>query len=513
MQNNYYFLKKLTASLIPKLTGMEVVECYTQNKDELIIALVQPDDEKEFYIRALLRPNFSCLSFPHKLHRAKKNSVDLFDQLPGKRVIKIHQFLNERAFVLFFEENVQLLFKMHGNRSNVIFLENEKPKLLFNNRLPKDMEITLSLMDRPIDQSYGAFKNAEGDYKKLFPTFGKGVKKYLKHNAYDQLGLEQKWNLIEHVIALMEEDTFYILEDDRPQFSLIPLEFAYDQFSDPIVAVSTFYVRWLAHDQFYSRYNDVFKQLTNAIEKDIAYLDKSNKKLEEREKFNYRQLADILMANLHNVQKGEKKVTLENFYQNNEPIEISLNKLLSPQKNAERYYTKAKNQHKELEILMNNILKREKSLEEKRKILKEIRDIRTLKELNAIVPVAISNKLSRENLPYHHFEIDGFDILVGKSAKHNDILIQQHTHKNDLWLHARDVSGSHVIIKSGGTNVPLTTIEKVARIAAFNSKGKNDSLCPVIYTPRKYIRKRKGDPPGAVVVDREEVIMVEPGLP
>jgi predicted ribosome quality control (RQC) complex YloA/Tae2 family protein len=125
----------------------------------------------------------------------------------------------------------------------------------------------------------------------------------------------------------------------------------------------------------------------------------------------------------------------------------------------------------------------------------------------------IGNKLHDKPLPYHEFEFQGFKIWVGKNAISNDQLTLKYSHKEDLWLHARDVAGSHVIIKyQSGKPFPKTVIERAAQLAAYNSKRKTDTLCPVAYTPRKYVRKRKGDPAGAVIVEREEVIMVEPKL-
>ena len=117
-------------------------------------------------------------------------------------------------------------------------------------------------------------------------------------------------------------------------------------------------------------------------------------------------------------------------------------------------------------------------------------------------------------LPYHQFEFRNFRILVGKNAVANDMLTLKFSHKEDLWLHAKDVSGSHVLIKhQSGKNFPRDVIEYAASLAAYNSKRKTESLCPVIVTPKKFVRKRKGDPPGAVVVEREEVVMVEPLKP
>lgn len=116
-----------------------------------------------------------------------------------------------------------------------------------------------------------------------------------------------------------------------------------------------------------------------------------------------------------------------------------------------------------------------------------------------------------KQLPFRMYKREGFEILVGKNARNNDELSFHFAAKNDLWLHAKDVTGSHVVIRHrAGKDLPPMVLEYAAQLAAFFSKRKQDTLVPVIYTPRKYIRKRKGDPPGLVAVDREQVIMVEP---
>lgn len=102
---------------------------------------------------------------------------------------------------------------------------------------------------------------------------------------------------------------------------------------------------------------------------------------------------------------------------------------------------------------------------------------------------------------------------MGRNAEANDELTLKRAYKEDLWLHAKDVAGSHVLIKyQAGKPFPKDVIERAAQLAAYNSKRKTDSLCPVVVTQKKYVRKRKGDPAGAVVVEREQVILVEPKL-
>lgn len=105
-------------------------------------------------------------------------------------------------------------------------------------------------------------------------------------------------------------------------------------------------------------------------------------------------------------------------------------------------------------------------------------------------------------------------VLVGKSAANNDELTMKFAKPNDIWLHARGTSGSHVVLKMHTNDKPPKYIlEQAAQIAAYYSGARNAKHVPVIYTYKKYVRKPKGANPGSVVVTKEDVIIVEPKLP
>ena len=128
-------------------------------------------------------------------------------------------------------------------------------------------------------------------------------------------------------------------------------------------------------------------------------------------------------------------------------------------------------------------------------------------------PLQVSKKQEMV-FPFKRFVVQDFEIWVGKNAANNDILTQKYSHKNDLWLHAKGVTGSHTIIKhKAGKLIPSQVLTIAAQIAAYYSKHKGNTLAPVCYTLKKFVRKPKGFEPGQVVMDREEVIMVEPKLP
>ena len=183
MHNNYYFLRQLTSRLQTILAGTVASECFSQSKDELIIRFETHGDP--FFIKAGLSGSFSCLSFPQKFNRARKNSVDLFPELIGRRVLGLRQFENERSFSINFSDQIGLLFKMHGNRSNVISLETNSVLGIFRNNIPEDANISPDNLDRKIDWSFEYFSRNHEQAQKVYFTFGKDVWGYLRGKGYD----------------------------------------------------------------------------------------------------------------------------------------------------------------------------------------------------------------------------------------------------------------------------------------------------------------------------------------
>jgi predicted ribosome quality control (RQC) complex YloA/Tae2 family protein len=495
--------------------GTVISECFSQEKDELIVRF--ETHGKPFYIKASLASALSALSFPNDFQRARKNSIDLFPGLIGHRVTAIRQFDNERSFALILDEGKSLLFKMHGNRSNLILFEGEHPVALFKNNIPTDSALLFSNLDRNIDWSFDAFSR-ETDHLKLYFTFGKLVWKFLDLGGYSNGTSEDKYERIQSVRKMLEEPAYYfITQNSRLHLSLVPIEPILSTGNDTMNAANEFYYK-LTHDLATTQQKSKLVSLLNTkLQSSERYYQKNFDKLAEIERdTNYKTWADLLMANLHIITPGTDVVQLPDFYNPGEIVTIKLKKELNAQKNAAVFYKKAKNQHIEIERLQESLVMKEKEIQ---KIKEELAALNTIDDLKAIRRKADQLGMTKENdhqvqsLPYHEFIVNGFRIWVGRTAKQNDELTLKLAYKEDLWLHAKDVAGSHVIIKhQSGKNFPKDVIERAAELAAYNSKRKNETLCPVVFTPKKYVRKRKGDPAGAVVVEREQVIMVEPKL-
>ena len=513
MHNNYYFLRQLSSQLNEKIVGYSVVSCFSQNKDELIIELNNSRDS--FFIKTNLAPGFCCISFPENFHRARKNSVDLFKDIILRKVIVVIQFENERSFLLELEDGYSLVFKMHNNFANVLCLKNEVVKEIFRNHLTTDFEIMPEKMHRSIDFSKESFLKNSSSLSSVYFTFGKLVWGYLEERNFGQVEKDNQWSLFEQTLRLLKNPRYYLIDrKGKLVFSLLPLGTIIKELSDPIPAINEFSDRLIRDQVFFQEKSNVLHQLKTKLKGSESYFKKNTQKLNELINDHHYQLwGDLLMANLNNVKTGQEKIFLQSFYDQS-LVEIKLKKELNPQKNAEVFYRKAKNQQIEINKLKEAITQKENEIVKLKHWIDSCEGVSELKELRGIASDAGLDKKKQgqvENLPFHEFEYKGFKILVGRNAEANDKLTLKYSYKDDLWLHAKDVAGSHVLIKyQSGKNFPKDVIEYAAGLAAYNSKRKNESLCPVAFTQKKYVRKRKGDPAGMVVVEREEVILVEP---
>lgn len=548
MHTNYYFLRQLApalkSALIPTSEAvsapLRLMECYSQDRDEVVLVFAQARGKlnyyKPFYIRATLRPDFSGLAFPETVHRARTNSVNLFEAVAGpvgqeRTVIDVRPFLNERCLAIVLEDGFSLLFKFFGNRPNLLAFQNDTVTNLFNRQLVSDENLRFSTFDRPIDQSSEAFERVNFDYKKLFPTFGKVVNQWLEQQFISKMVQTPpgKWAIIQNALLLLEHPRYYLTrQNHKPVLSLLPTEEQPDApvqvFDDPIEAANRFYSAYNGLTLFEHERANYLRLLDKRRKRMESQLDAALQRLLAREgSVSYEEMGHILMANMHHIpespgSKSPEQVTLHDFYRD-APTTLTLKPDLSPQKNAENFYRKAKNEKIEQEHAENLMTAREAELAKINQYQANVATIETLKELRRFIkqhPLSTTDSErgspSNESGPlFKEVVVDSFRILIGRNAKNNDILTQQYAYKDDLWLHARDVSGSHVLVKyQAGKPFPKNVIERAAELAAWYSKRRTDSLCPVTVTPKKFVRKPKGLAAGQVIVEKEDVVLVLP---
>ncbi|MCP2043875.1 NFACT RNA binding domain-containing protein [Pontibacter sp. HSC-36F09] len=518
MHQNYYFLRQLSEQLRSQLVGMEVITCFSQNKDELVIGFAA--GEQELYIRAALTSHFSSLSFPTEFKRARANTINLFGELLEKTVQDVVQHLNERSFYLKLSKGYILLFKLFGNRSNIVLFRGDEPLKPFHKKFGADLELNPLQMNRPIRQNFEAFVAVDGNLKKVYPTFGDLPALYLEQLGYSNASLEEKWELVQAMLEQLEApEAYYVIRlNGKLRLSLLQLGEVLQVYDNPIEALNGFTRSYLSETGFEQLFEQTQQQLLKKQRATQAILEQTEARLHElRHGRSYSQIADIIMANLTNIPPRATEVELYDFYTDRQR-KFKLKATETPQKQAERLYRKAKKQHVEinqLEERQERKLEEAIVLEDALQALDEAKTYKALKlYLKEYAHLLTTKQQAQQEAPFRLFETEGFKILVGKSAQNNDLLTQRHTYKEDIWLHAKDVSGSHVVIKyQAGKAIPATVLEKAAQLAAYYSKRKSDSLCPVLYTPKKWVRKPKGAPAGAVVVEREQVMLVKPENP
>lgn len=514
MHNNFYFLRQLTRTLTPILTGSVISECFTQSKDELILRF--EIGRKSFFIRASLAPEISCLSFPENFQRARKNSVDLFPQLVGRRVTGMRQFNHERSFALRLSENLDLLFKMHGNRTNLILFHRGKATELFRKNMKADLTLSLDELDRTIEWTEDYFQLHRHNLKAAYFPLGKIVWRYLAERNFFEQPPGVQWTMLRVVMEQLEHPSYYITSlDGKPALSLLETGSVSRVLNDPLAAANEYYFTFTQQYALAKEKAQLLTLLRSRIDAGQNYCLKNEARLASVENDDhYRLWADLVMANLHALPENAEKVVLPNFYDPDNPVEVPLKKDQTPQRNAEIFYRKAKNRHIEIERLQSAVRQKREELVQlsaRVKAVEAASDLRSLRALRASMGPVEDERTASANLPYHEFHFQGFRIWVGKGAQANDVLTFRFGFKEDLWLHAKDVAGAHVLIKyQAGRNFPKEVIEYAASLAAYNSKRKTESLCPVTVTPKKFVRKRKGDPPGLVIVEREKVILVAP---
>lgn len=285
--------------------------------------------------------------------------------------------------------------------------------------------------------------------------------------------------------------------------------------------LDNFYATKDKQDRLHSKGLDIQRLINTNIErclKKIKILEKTLKECEAKE--DYRIKGELLTSYIYGFKKGDKDVSVLNYYSENEEyLKIYLDENKTPSENIQFYfkkYNKLKNAEEasinqlsinedELNYLNSVLTSLETAdnyadIEEIKKELIETGYVRFRKEKN-------KNKI-KTNKPLHFISSDGIDIYVGKNNIQNDYLTLKFAEKTDTWLHTKIIPGSHVIIK--GKNIPESTLLEAATLAAFYSKGKNSTKVPVDYTLVKNVKKPSGAKPGMVIYSTNKTLYIDP---
>lgn len=292
-------------------------------------------------------------------------------------------------------------------------------------------------------------------------------------------------------------------------------------FNSPCRLLDEFYGAAAKQDRMKQRARDLLKTVNTAYERVSRKLELQKKELSdcaEREVF--RVTGDLVNANIYRLEKGMTRCVLEDFY-TGESREIALDARLTPAQNAQKYY----NEYRKLDTAEKKLTELIKKGAEEQSYLDSVLDSvqraendselaeirRELREQGYLRAQKGDDRPSKKlSEPMKFRSTEGFEILVGRNNRQNDLLTLKTAKATDIWLHTKDIAGSHIIIRTNGQDPSEQTIVEAAMLAAFHSKGKSGSGVPVDYVAVKFVKKPAGAKPGMVIFTNNKTLYVTP---
>lgn len=307
-------------------------------------------------------------------------------------------------------------------------------------------------------------------------------------------------------------------------------------------------------DEYYGRaeWRDALESLRAPIRKILqTQRDRCKRKAEllqqemtaSEEAARYRLYGDLLLAHQHEIQQGQQTIDLQNYFTEDGSlplVKVPLDPRFDAISNANRYFNKYHKLRRALELVPAQIEQNHAEWATIEQLLADLMLADNAAEIilvKAEVQVAgyirgkpILDKRAQKaakkgkrgkptkgkpappggGVPLYVQSREGFTLLVGKNSRQNEDVTFHQATANDIWLHARGVAGAHVIIKAAGREIPRSTIEQAASLAAYYSEARGSTSAPVDYTLQRHVRHMKGGGPGMVIYERERTIYIEP---
>lgn len=521
------------------------------------ILLIIRNQKKNFQLYISTSANFSRIHLTNERYPNPQQPpmfcMLMRKHLEGSIIKNIHQVSLDRIVHIELETRDELedistktlVAEIMGRHSNIILVDTNTKKIIDSlKHLPPSVNsyrtvLPGSLYVSPPEQNKLNPLTADKDaiLKKVDFNQGKMHEQLVKHFAglsptmskeiVHRAGLANKETLPQAFLTVMEsirneKYTFEIVRSQREVYSIISLTHidgertAYSSLNEML---DRYYFGKAERDRIKQQAQDLEKFLSNELNKNKRKLKKLEKTLQDSEKAQKYQLyGELLTAYMHQIKRGMKQVELENYYEPGEKVTIELDPLKTPAENAQAYfhkYTKAKNAvdivKQQIEETYENIAYFELLLVQMEKAsIEDIAGIREELEEQGIIKRKRQKEKKKNDKPKleTYQSSEGIPILVGKNNKQNEYLTLKLANKNDTWLHAKDIPGSHVVIRS--EQFGDATMHEAAMLAAYFSKAKQSSNVAVDYTKIRYVKKPNGAKPGFVTYTNQKTLYVTP---
>ncbi len=347
--------------------------------------------------------------------------------------------------------------------------------------------------------------------------------------------LDNIWTIFDDIMECIKLNKFQpnIISENTSgnpkEFSPLPLSIFNDNNNSASYHDSMSYVL----EQFYSKKSvvtrirqkssDLRRIVQTALEKDYKKYDLQSKQLKDTEKKDkYKVYGELITAFGYSLEPNATTLVAENYYDNNKEISIPLDKDLTAMENAKHYYdkyNKLKRTAKALEDIVSDVADEITHLESvmnsldmalSEDDLKEIKE--ELVQAGYVRRKSSDKKAKYKSVPLHYISSDGYHMYVGKNNIQNEELTFKFANGSDWWFHSKNFPGSHVIVKTNGEELPDTTFEEAASLAAYYSKGRDQDKVEIDYIQRKHVKKVTGSKPGFVIYHTNYSMAIAPNI-
>lgn len=561
------YLYSLVEDLKKSILNSKIDKINQPEKDEIIITLRK--ERKNLKLLLSASPNYPRIHLtevtkPNPL-QAPMFTMVLRKYLTGGKIIDIVQlegdrivkFLIEASDELGFNSIYTLIVEIMGRHSNITLVRERDNKIMecikhitpsMNSfrilhpgatyKLPPKSPKVNPFSYNNITLEEFVNNNSITFNKNFFISCFTGISKplsehlFIEYNKiYSDFSINNINNFINKFLKdLINNEIFKIYKDkdgNYVDFYMIPL----DQFEDTFTAeifdnthelMDNYYLEKDKQERIKGRSVNLQKLVTTNIERCLKKEKKLNEVLEKCNlKDDIKIKGDLLTSYIYSIKKGDTSFTTVNFFsKDGEEITIPLDENKTPSENVQIYYKKYNKLKKSEESAIEQLEKNEYELKYLNSVLTNIENCESYAEIDDIKEELIStgyvrkrkvngkNKKSNPSKPLHFISSDGIDIFVGKNNIQNDHLSLKFANKNYMWLHTKNIPGSHVIVCS--TDIPDNTLIEAAVLAAYYSKAKESSKVDVDYTLVKNLKKPNGANPGMVIYHTNYTMTVEP---
>ncbi len=555
------FLNRIAKEMEENSLDGRVEKITMHTREDMVLVIRGRNGSKRLLISASALPR---ICYTEKKFENPKTPLMLCillrKYLQGARVIEIKKQVCERVITLVFSATdeigdaytVSLVAELTGRNSNIMLISGEGKIIDATRRQAIDGEnsriILPGALYSPLSPQEGKVPFSSGGeevYNIIAKKEFRSLSKALSETVYGvSAAILRKISeiafgddipsseLIKEVFikgyeevrdeAISGNSCYIIKNDDSYSDFLVvkPYESSYIEFDSPSVLLNEFYTE--KEMQAYKRNigGELLKRVRNLKKRAENRISAQNKELyisREREKIKER--ADLLAANLYLLKRGMDRAVVYDYI-NEKEIEVPLDPRKSPGENVSVLYEKYKKMVTAEQMLTLRIEKGYKELEylnsvidiiERAQSSEELSDIKAELMREGFIRASKNDKKTRESSkPIMLKSSDGFDILVGKNNRQNDIITLKTARAHDIWFHVKDAPGSHVVLIVEGEEPPNKSLEEAAIAAAYYSSQSKNAKAAVDLTKIKYVKKPAGAMPGKVIYTDQRTVFVNP---